>query len=436
MRVGRRSTSIALALAVAAWTATVRAQTGPPRAPQGTPAPAPVQTAPLTMDDAVRLALERNQTLRALRLNIDLSKADEVTAGLKPNPSLSFGFAGFPTQPSNWSGAYFGQVAQYSGGIDYTFERGGKRDKRITAAQLATDVTAKTVTDEERQTRFQAQQAFINVQLAKSTLDLAQQNLTSFSSTLDIGRARVAAGDLAEGDFLQIQLQSLQFQLDLSAAELGLVQAKASLRQLVGYDTVPEEFDVSGDLTHLKVAVTLDDLRQNALTSRADLRAATAAVAQANAQYELEVANRSVDVDGNLGYSRNAIGPIGAIGLGVSFPLQIHDKNQGNIAHAQVAVTQARETEAATRAMVLTDVVSAFAQYQTNEKALTLYESGYLDQAREALDIATFVFQRGSGSYLALLDAERTYRSVQLAYRQALAQYVTSVFQINFVIGK
>jgi cobalt-zinc-cadmium efflux system outer membrane protein len=388
------------------------------------------------MDDAVRLALERNQTLRAQRLNIDLSKADEVTAGLKPNPNLSFGFAGFPTQPSNWSGTFFGQVAQYSGGIDYTFERGGKRDKRITAAQLTTDVTAKSVVDDERQTRFQTQQAFINVQLAKSTLEMAQQNLTSFSTTVETTRARVTAGDLAEGDFLQIQLQMLQFQQDLSSAELGLVQAKATLRQLVGFDTVPEDFDVAGDLAHLKVAVTLDDLRQTALASRPDLQAATASVAQAAAQSNLEIANRAVDVDGNVGYSRNAIGPISAVGVGVSFPWQLHDKNQGNIAHAQVALNQAWETEAATRATVLTDVASAFAQYRTNDKVLTLYESGYLDQAKQALDIATYVFQQGAGSYLTLLDAERTYRSIQLAYRQALAAYVTSVFQINFVVGK
>ena len=434
MRTRRRAVPIAIALAAVAWTATVRAQTGP-LAPQGTPAAATLQSA-LTMDEAVRLALDRNQTLRAQRLNIDLSKADEVSAGLKLNPNLSFGFAGFPAQPSNWSGAYFGQVAQYSGGIDFTFERGGKRDKRITAAQLTTDVTRKAAMDEERQIRFQTQQAFINVQMAKSALDLAQQNLASFSSTVDIGRARVNAGDLAEGDFLQIQLQSLQFQLDVSSAELALVQAKATLRQLLGFDTIPESFDVAGDLAHLKLSVTLDDLKQNALASRPDLQAATASVAQANAQYDLEIANRAVPIDANVGYSQNAIGPIGAIGGGVAFPLQIHDKNQGNIARAQVAVAQARETEAATRAAVLTDVTSAFAQYQTNEKVLTLYESGYLDQAKQALDIANFVFQRGSGNYLTLLDAERTYRSVQLAYRQALAAYVTSIFQINFAVGK
>ena len=434
MRVGRRSAPIAIALAATVVvSAPVRGQTSPP----GSAQPLQSQAAPITLDTAVRLALDHNQTLRAQRLNIALSKADEITAGIKPNPTLSFGADGFPVfTPSLMNRSYFANVTQYSAGIDYSFERGGKRDKRIIAAQFTTDVTAKTVTDAERQTRFQTEQAFINVQLAKSSLDLAEQNLKSFSDTVETSRAKVTAGVLAEGDFLQINLQKLQFEQDVSSAELDLLQTKATLRQLLGYETVPEDFDVAGDLAHTKAAVTLDSLKQAALASRPDLQAASASVVQAIAQADLEVANRARNIDGSLGYSRNAVGPVSALGVGVSFDLTVHDKNQGNIAHAQIAVDQARETEAATRATVLTDVASAFAQYQTNEKILALYESGYLDQAKQSVDIATYVFQSGAGNLLTLLDAERTYRSVQQAYRQALAAYVTSLFQLNFVVGK
>jgi cobalt-zinc-cadmium efflux system outer membrane protein len=392
---------------------------------------------PLTMADAVRLSLEHNQTLRAQRLGIDLSKADEVTAGLKPNPSLSFGVDGltvFSPKQMNWG--FFRDSAQYAAGLDYTFERGGKREKRILTAQDTTDVTSKSVADAERQLRFQAAQAFVNVQLAKTSLDLAQQNLKSFSDTVDIGRARVAAGDMAEGDFAQLSLQKLQFETDLSAAELSIIQSKAQLRQLMGYDTIPDEFDVAGDLTHAKIALTLDDLKQQALTARPDFLSAQSSTKLAQDQVDLEISNRARDIDGNVGYSRNAFGPVSAIGVGVAFDLQIHDKNQGNIAHARIAVDQARETESAARATVLTDVATAFAEYQTDEKILNLYESGYLDQAKQSLDIATFVFQQGAGSLLTLLDAERTYRSTQLAYRQALAAYVTSLFQLNFVVGR
>jgi cobalt-zinc-cadmium efflux system outer membrane protein len=436
----RRPISIALAFLAMLATVSAQGQATPPQSPSTPPAgqATPPQAAgpPLSMDDAVRLALVHNQTLIAQRLSVDISKADEITAGLKPNPNLALAFAGVPVAPSQFNATFFKDVAQYTAALSYTFERGGKRNERVLSAKDSTDVTAKSVVDAERQLRFQTIQDFINVQLAKSTLDLARQDLTSFSSTVETSQARVNAGDLAVGDFLQISLQKLQFEQDVSAAELSLIQSKATLRQELGYDTVADDFDVAGDLSHLKITVTLDALKQDALASRPDLQSAEASLKMASDDIDLAISNRARDINGNVNYSRNAIGPDSVLGVGVAFDLKVHDQNQGNIAHARIVVDQAKETEAATRATVLTDVVSAFAQYQTNDKVLTLFESGYLDQAKQSLDIATYVFQRGAGSLLDLLNAERTYRSTELSYRQALAAYVTSVFQINFVVGR
>jgi cobalt-zinc-cadmium efflux system outer membrane protein len=429
----RRSVPLAVALAATLVTVvTAQGQATPPA--QATP-PQAAQP-PLSMEEAVRLALANNQGLLAQRLGIDISKADEITAGLKPNPNLALGFDGIPVAPSQFNGTFFRDTAQYTAGLSYTFERGGKRGERVLTAKDSTDVTAKSVQDAERQLRFQAIQDFINVQLAKSTLDLARQDLASFSTTVETSRAQEAAGALAHADFLQISLQQLQFEEDVSNAQLSVIQAKATLRQLLGYDNVPDDFDIAGDLAHTKITVTLDALKQDALTSRPDLQSAEASLKMANDNVDLAVSNRARDINGNVNYSRNAIGPDSVLGVGVAFDLKVHDKNQGNIAHARIAVDQAKETETATRTQVLTDVASAFAQYQTNDKVLTLFESGYLDQAKESLDIATYVFQRGAGSLLDLLNAERTYRSTELSYRQALAAYVTSVFQLNFVAGR
>jgi len=431
----RRPVPIAIAIvATFATAASAQGQVAAPAAPQATPSAA---GPPISLDDAVRMALEHNQALRATRLSVDLSKADEITAGLKPNPSLSLGVDGLTLfTPTSLNGTFWKDSAQYSAGLDYTFERGGKRGNRILTAKDTTDVTARTVADAERQLLFQTAQAFVNVQLAKSTLDLAQQDLASYQQTVDTSQAKVNAGTLAEGDNLQIRLQMLTFQQDVSAAQLSLIQSKATLRQLLGYDNVPANFDVAGDLGHPKVTVTLDALQQDALATRPDYLAAQGSLKLANDQVSLEISNRARNLDGNVTYSRNAFGPVSAVGVGLSFDLQVHDRNQGNIAHARVAVDQARDTESAARTTVLTDVASAFAAYQTSDQILNLFESGYLDQAKQSLDIATYVFQSGNGNLLALLDAERTYRSTQLAYRQALAAYLTSLYQLNFVIGR
>jgi outer membrane protein, heavy metal efflux system len=389
----------------------------------------------VTMNDAVRLTLEHNQTLRAQRLTIDQSKADEITAGLKPNPSLSLGADGFtPFSPSHLNLDFLRNTVSYTSALSYTFERGGKRDKRLSVAQLTTDVTAKNVLDLERQLRFQSEQAFVNALLAKSSLDLTRENLKSFSAVVDVNRERVRSGDLAEGELYKIELQQLQFEQDVAAADIALIQAKAQLRQLIGFDTVPDDFDVSGELTSAKVSVDLPQLQQQALESRPDLLAAQASVRLATETAVLERGIRARDVSGDVGYTHT--GPDNAVGVGVAFELPFHDRNQGNIARSDIGIRQATETEAAVRAAVLTDVTTARATVVTNQKIVALYESGYLEKSKQSLDITTYVYQHGAGTLLDLLDAERTYRDTQLAYRQALADYMTSIRQLNFAAGK
>ena len=396
----------------------------------------PAPSARISLADAVRLALEHNHQLRAQRLNVDLSKTDEITAALKPNPVLTSTNENFPLfSPGDlFSRDNFLNNQNYVESLSYLFERGGKREKRTQVARDTTEVASKSAADAERQLAFQTEQAFINVLLANSTLDLARENLKNFSNVLDVNRERLRAGDLAEADFYKISLQKLQFEQDLSSAEVAVVQAKAALRQNVGYENLTDEFEIDGDLMYRKYAVTLDDLKRDALAARPDWLAAQTGVTLAQHTQALAFANRARDVTGGVEYDR--AGSLNALGFSVSVDLPFHDRNQGNIAHSKVAVTQAMELEAFARSTVLTDVVTAYATFQTSEKVVTLYQSGYLDQAKQSLDISTYVYQQGSGTLLDLLDAERTYRTTQLAYRQALAAYMTSVHQINLAVGR
>jgi cobalt-zinc-cadmium efflux system outer membrane protein len=390
----------------------------------------------VSMADAVRLALEHNHALRAQRLNVDISKADEVTAALKPNPVFTSTNENFPIfAPSDlFSWDNFANNQNFVESFAYLFERGGKRAKRTLVAQDTTTVTTRTTADAERQLVFQTQQGFIGVLLAKSVLQLAQENLKNFSTVVDVNRERVRAGDLAESEFLKISLQQLQFQQDVAGAEVGLVQAKAALRQSVGFEGLAEPFDVDGDLAYTKYGVTLDDLTRDALAARPDLLAAQSGVKLAEDTQALAYGNRARDITAGVEYDR--AGPLNAVGFSISVDLPIHDRNQGNIAHSKIAVTQANEAEAQARSAVLTDVISAYAAFQTNEKVVSLFQSGYLAQAQQSLDVTTYVYQQGNGTLLDLLDAERTYRSTQLAFRQALAAYMTSVQQINFAVGR
>lgn len=391
--------------------------------------------AQLTLNDATRLALEHNKSLRAQRLGIDQARANEITAALKPNPVFTNLNEDFPfLSPDYLTLENLRTNQEFTNSVTYTIERGGKRQKRVQVAQDNTDVTAKTVADNERQLKFQVAQAFISVLLAKSNLEFAGQDLKNFLQVVQINEQRLKSGDIAESDYLKIKLQQLQFEQDVSAAQIALVQGKASLRQLVGYDTVPEDFELIGDLQHVKYAAAQKDLENEALLSRPDYQAAQSALKLANDTVALAHANRARDLTIESEYKRS--GPVNGLGFGISIELPIHDRNQGEIARSKVAVSQAQESAESVRIGVLTDVRSAYAGYQVAEQVASLYESGYLRQAAQSRDISNYAYQRGAATLLDMLDAERSYRATQLAYRQALAAYMTSTEQINFVVGK
>ena len=220
----------------------------------------------ITLDEAIQMALEHNHNLKAARTTIQQSEATEITANLRPNPVLTVDAQFLPIfQPDKFSADYINTTAQFDAGISYLFERGRKRQHRLQAARDVTAQTRSTVADNERTLAFLTASQFVDVQLAESTLDLAEQDLKSFQNTVDISDARYKAGDISQGDFLKIHLQMLQFQQDVAQARLARVQALVGLRQALGYESVPADFDVAGAFDYQPVKIKLEDLQAKAI---------------------------------------------------------------------------------------------------------------------------------------------------------------------------
>jgi cobalt-zinc-cadmium efflux system outer membrane protein len=289
------------------------------------------------------------------------------------------------------------------------------------------------VTDNERQLTFNVSQQFISCLLAQSTLDLAIQDHDSFQKTVEISDARYKAGDMSESDLLKIKLQLLQFQAEVSAAKLAKVQALTGLRQFLGYESVPDNFDVDGDLDYQAIHAGLDDLKSLALRTRPDLQAAHLSVNAAQSQESLAEANGKRDLNASFNYTHTAGINSGAFFFNIDLP--IFDRNQGEIARTRYAITQSQELQNETSQQVLTDVVDAYEAVRSNDQIIQLYRGGYVDQAKESRDITEYAYKRGAASLLDFLDAERTYRANQLAYRQALASYMTALEQLRQAAG-
>jgi cobalt-zinc-cadmium efflux system outer membrane protein len=318
-------------------------------------------------------------------------------------------------------------------GLSYLIERGKKRKRRLQAAKDITAQTRSLVADNERTLMFNTASLFIGVQLAESTLDLAHQDLKGFEQTVELSARRFKAGAISEDDDLKIKLQLLQFQTDVAQAELARVQALAGLRQALGYESVPADFDVAGDFDYQPVKIKLEDLQLKALQNRPDYRAAQQGVTAANSQYELQRAIGKPDLTVQGNYSH--VNGINAANFLTSIPLPIFNRNQGEIARARFAITQAQELQKAANDQVITDITDAYEGLRVNDQVVALYRSGYLDIAQKDRDIAEYAYKRGAASLFDFLDAERSYRATQLAYRQALASYLSALEQLREAVG-
>jgi cobalt-zinc-cadmium efflux system outer membrane protein len=408
-----------------------QAQSSPPQASTLAQSPG-AQT--ISLDDAIQMAIQHNHSLLAAQTTIQQSQAEEITANLRPNPVLLGDTQFLPVfQPDQFSSDYIDNSAQFDLGVSYLFERGKKRQHRLQAAKDVTAQTRSQVADNERTLTFNVASQFIGVELAESTLELANQDLKSFQSTVDVTQARYTAGDIGEDDLLKVKLQLLQFQMDVSQAELARTQGLSDLRQLLGYELVAPDYDIAGSFDYQPISGALEDFQAKALENRPDLRAAQQGLTAANSQHELQKAIGKRDVTGQIDYTHLAY--LSDISLFGQIQLPIFDRNQGEIARAGYAITQAQEQEKFANGQVLTDVRDAYESLRSNDKIVSLYRSGYLDDAQQSRDIAEFAYRHGAASLLDYLDAERTFRATQLGYRQALSTYLQALEQLREAVG-
>ncbi|MGA2184778.1 MAG: TolC family protein [Bryobacteraceae bacterium] len=388
----------------------------------------------ITLDDAIQMALKHNHSLLAARTMIQQNQAQEITASLRPNPTFFTDWEYLPlTHPSVGLGSYLHDSTEGDIGLSYLFERGGKRERRIQAARDATSVTRSQVADNERALTFQVATLFINVQLAQSTLELAQMDLKSFQGTVDISERQYKVGGIAENDYLKIKVQLVQFENDVQQALMAKAQALSDLRQLLGYESVPADYEVTGPFEYQPLILSIEELKAKAMQNRPDLRAAQQGIAAANSQYELAKANGKQDVTVSGNYSH--VNGTNASTFLFSIPLPIFDRNQGEIARTRYAITQAQEQKVFTEGQALTDVKDAYEGFRTNDRIMQVYLHGTLEAATKSRDIEEYAYHRGAASLLDFLDSERTFRATQLAYRQTLAAYLEAIEQLREAVG-
>ena len=380
-----------------------------------------------------------NPSLRAGRMGIDESKAQEITAYLRPNPDLNVTTDG--TQVSRYNGVWQPFAGtQFTSGVSYLHERQHKRELRRDSARESTAVSESTYSDQERSLLFNLRNAFVQVLQAKATLDNAHANLDYWDRELEVNRKRFRAGDLARVDLNRLELQRIQFQTDSETALVNLRTAKIQLLTLLNDRTPIDQFDVAGTYDFNEALQPLPAFRDLALATRPDLRAAVQSIQLAKINHQLAVANGSSDPTFSTWWSHNPSfnNPYAneTLGAGVNIPLRIFDRNQGEKARTQIEVGRNEQLSNAVQAGVLSDVDSA---YWTLVQALDLlkpYKETYLPLAEDNRNRISIAFRNGGASLLDFLDAEKAYRDTRLAYLNLIGSYLTAAAQMNMAVGR
>ena len=377
---------------------------------------------------------ENNPTLLAGKLNIDESKAQEITAALRPNPVATLTadqFNPFAGGPSHSCCGTLLTVAELS----YLHEREHKRGLRQESAQKGTAIAVSTQADLERSLLFGLRSAFVSTLQAKAVLQLAKDNLAYYDHVLEISRTRFDAGDIAQIDLDRLELQRVQYESDLQNAEVNLRTAKISLLTLLNDRTPIEQYDVAGNYDFTVQLPPLDQVRQTALDSRPDLLAAAQSVDKAHTDHKLAVANGSTDPTFGVDAGRNP--PIDQyVGFNISIPLRIFDRNQGEKLRTQLDITRNERLHDAIQSQVFGDVDSGYATLSGTVALLRPYKEKYLAQSVRVRDTVFFSYRNGGASLLDFLNAESDYRTVQLSYVNLVGTYLTAAAQLNMAVGR
>ncbi|SNB45520.1 TolC family protein [Geobacter sp. DSM 9736] len=388
-----------------------------------TSAPVRAEEQTLPLPQVIEYSLQNNGDLKAFRDEKGIRDAGKVRAGLLPNPTLDFEAA---------TGALTGSSSEsaLSLGISQEFLLAGKRDKRLAIAERELEIYRWQLADRERVIREEVKSAFYDVLLAEQRIALTDRSIALSRQLLDITRERLAAGDIPE---LEMNLAKVE----LARSEGARIENAKALNQnqskLLNLMSLPTEkqFAISGNLdSATNLTKTLADLKQLAHGERPDVKALEAEKRRGEADSILAEAEGVPNLTAGLAVNREAtsieVGGIEAkdkdyiIGLRLSMPIPVFDRNQAGVQEARAKRSSAESRLLATRRNVNREVETAYASYLNSEKILSMYKADIIPQLEENLKLTQDAYSLGEVGILAVIQEQKKFFEVSDGYLTAL----------------
>ena len=384
--------------------------------------PAMAQAAPLTLERALQSAFAHNPNLAAAQWEIGVAEGDRQQAGLIPNPQVSWE-AEDTRRRSRTTTLMLSQP----------LELGGKRGARIEVAERAQDAASIELERRRNELRADVFQAFYNSTIAQQRLLLTEQSLQLAERGLRVAQGRINAGKAAPVEAMRAQVQLSQVRLELRRAERDQATAYQQLAQVTGAPQAT--FTRVEEPTTALPAIASPQTLLDRLPTTAELRLARLQINQKEASLGLEKALRIPDLTVSIGSQYSETDRERVNLLGVSMPIPLFNRNQGNVLAAARRTDQARDLRNASELRLRSEVQSGLEQWATANIEVNAFNQVILPAAQSAVDTATRGFEMGKFNFLDVLDAQRTLFEARSQYLQAVADSTDAWVRIERIYG-
>mgnify|MGYP001811112875 CR=1 FL=1 len=398
----------------------------------------------ITLRQALQQVRTNSPVLRIERLNVNAAQADQVTANLRPNPSLNNQtlIQLTPTPGAEAVGPFSRQRRQFWIQATKEFDIHTQRQYRNRFAEATTNLAVQNVAETERNLLFDAANRYLDAWYARVQLNLLQRAKANVDTLVKLNQVRLKNLVISTTDLTRTQLISDQYDIQTRTARQDLANRLNELRLALGTtDSINVAMNdsvvspsVVNPLGHLpNVTVSEDSLLQLAATSRTDVKVAAAS---------LEAARRNVDLQQVLAKPRNEAGfiwnPQNAIpyaGIFLTIELPVYSRNQGEIQKSRVLQEQTGQAAALVQARIRSEVETAYQSFITSRRNIDRY-SGIRRDADQVLASVRYAYLRGATTLIDLLQAESSWFDTQTAYYQTLYTYRQNYVRLLYVTGE
>ncbi|MFZ5593037.1 MAG: TolC family protein [Pseudomonadota bacterium] len=397
---------------------------------------------PLTEDEAIALFYQRNLDLIAARYNVEAARAQQIIAAAIPNPVLSLNTVApglVKGHGSGFLGANYDNVAR----LEQLIETAGKRGLRRESSRFGVQAAEDDLRDAVRLLSNQVRRAYYNLLLAQQLVELTLDTVSRYNEIVRTNGLRLESGDISESDFMRVEVERFKAQNDLDQALLNLSAARTGLAVLLALPAETMNFvaqDVTLSRGEFDVKQAPESFIAQAMAQRPDLHAARVRIDQSEKDLALARANRMPDVTVAL-QDEVCPSPVcwpgtdNAIGLGVSLPLPVFYRNQGQIAQAQISFENAKLQVRQLEQGIGAEVLEAAAAWRTADGQARRFEGDILSRVKVVRQAAELAYSKGATSILDFIEAQRSYRNSVLEYRNALYNRAVAYADLVKVLG-